>query len=453
MYKYAANPDFRVPNAVFLHTELPIRLAQRAVDLLTLPFGLSDAKPIRQVACTYIRYLHKMLQTPVPQTLAQEEHFTQVLQSLVLDRSSIPHAIAQGLAIWQSHEDAASPAQDPERYHEMEEALYRFFTARVGLRFLAEHHVLSSPTTSAAAKNSSNNNNNNTTTTQQSSPTDLRQVTSMFGQDAHDQADTVGCIQSHTDLAKEVRRVADLVRKLCAEEWNCPAPPIEIVDCQKGGGGNTDFTYVPHHLHYMMLELLKNSVRATIRHAQRTGATKMEPIRVVMVKGEEDVTIKVADKAGGIPRSKMAQIWKFAHSTTEAEQQQDDDDGNTVTNKNVSGAQLRGFGLPITRIYARYFGGELTLKSMEGYGLDAYLHLPRLGKSGEHLPPRVRASPGELDSLPSTSSATASSYGRFWTIGSGGNNYSRQYSSSAATINLEAEIRQSFMSLMNSYER
>ena len=163
-----------------------------------------------------------MLQTPVPQTAAQEEHFTQMLQSLVLDRSSIPHAIAQGLAIWQSHEDSASPAQDPERYHEMEEALYRFFTARVGLRFLTEHHVLSSP----SAKNT-------TTQQQQESLTDLRQVTSMFGQDAHDQADTVGCIQSHTDLAKEVRRVADLVRKQCAEEWNCPAPPIEIVDCQK----------------------------------------------------------------------------------------------------------------------------------------------------------------------------------------------------------------------------
>jgi hypothetical protein len=67
----------------------------------------------------------------------------------------------------------------------------------------------------------------------------------------------------------------------------------------------------------------------------------------------------------------------------------------------VAGAHIRGFGLPLARIYARYFGGELSLKSLEGHGVDAYLHLPRLGEEGENLPLRVRASPGELDSMPS----------------------------------------------------
>ena len=422
MYKYAANPDFRIPNAVFLHTELPIRIAQRAVDLLTLPFGLSEAAPIRQVACTYIRYLHTMLSLPVPQTPADEEHFTQVLQSMVLDRSSIPHAIAQGLDIWQNQGGLSSPADDPERYKEMEEALYRFFTARVGLRFLTEHHVLSSP--QHAANDSA-----------------LRQVTSMFDQDAHDQADTVGCIQSHTDLAKEVRRVADLVRRQCQEECGQPAPLIDVLDCQSAPKTDDGFTYVPHHLHYMMMELLKNSVRATLRNAKVKGLASPEPIRVIMVKGAEDVTIKVADKGGGIPRSRMAQIWKFAHSTAES-------DASTA---DVSGTQLRGFGLPITRIYARYFGGELTLKSMEGYGLDAYLHLPRLGKSGEHLPPRVRASPGELDSLPLTppsSSGSSSTYGRFWTPTG-----TRSFSTGASLSVMEEEIRQDFLTVTGALPR
>lgn len=40
-----------------------------------------------------------------------------------------------------------------------------------------------------------------------------------------------------------------------------------------------------------------------------------------------------------------------------------------------------GYGLPIARNYARYFGGELTIVSMEGYGTDGYIYLPRLGKS------------------------------------------------------------------------
>ena len=44
-----------------------------------------------------------------------------------------------------------------------------------------------------------------------------------------------------------------------------------------------------------------------------------------------------------------------------------------------------GYGLPISRSYARYFGGDLNLMSMEGYGIDAFLHLPRLGNRDEPL--------------------------------------------------------------------
>ena len=45
-----------------------------------------------------------------------------------------------------------------------------------------------------------------------------------------------------------------------------------------------------------------------------------------------------------------------------------------------------GYGLPISRLYARYFGGDLQVVSMEGYGTDVYLHLNRLGNVQEPLP-------------------------------------------------------------------
>jgi len=42
--------------------------------------------------------------------------------------------------------------------------------------------------------------------------------------------------------------------------------------------------------------------------------------------------------------------------------------------------------LPISRLYARYFGGDLAIISMEGYGTDAYIHVNRLGNVQEPLP-------------------------------------------------------------------
>ena len=45
-----------------------------------------------------------------------------------------------------------------------------------------------------------------------------------------------------------------------------------------------------------------------------------------------------------------------------------------------------GVGLPLSRLFARYFGGDLEVMSIPGYGTDAYLRLNKLGDSEEVLP-------------------------------------------------------------------
>ena len=372
MYKYGTSLDAeqRIRNAQFLHEELQIRCAQRAVDLLTLPHGMSEVTPIRQVASIYLGYLGRFKNIPVPQTSEQEDEFTDFLSSLILDRTTIPMSIARGVISWGEGRSSV----DDERLQDMEDALYRFFTARTGLRFLATHHVVSSQGKSAKK---------------------AREVTFMF---PHDDGENYrGCIQTNINIGREVERVTKSVRDQVWEYYGV-SPEIDIINCIPPHEASA-FTYVPHHLHYTLSELLKNSCRATVLRQLDQEAKgikeKLHPIRVVLVKGDEDITIKIADRGGGIPRSRMTTIWRFAHST--ADEKETESDFGTDS---ASGARIRGFGLPLARIYARYFGGELTLKSMEGYGLDAYLHLPRLGDSCENLPLRVRASPGELDSMP-----------------------------------------------------
>ena len=45
-----------------------------------------------------------------------------------------------------------------------------------------------------------------------------------------------------------------------------------------------------------------------------------------------------------------------------------------------------GYGLPISRSYCRYFGGDLSIMSMEGYGTDAFVYLARIGNTKEPVP-------------------------------------------------------------------
>ena len=347
MYHYACNGDTtqRLRNAQFLLHELPIRMARRAMDLLTLPHGLSQTTHIRNVAEKYMKYIEMLQQITPPTTDEEETAFTNILQSIVIDGKSIPMTISQGISSWlESNKEEVSKAS----LQEMENALYRFFTARVGLRFLMNHHILSDP---------------------------HRKPEGLLSHLQLSSSNSLGCIQTDCDPVKEIRSVIENVTKQTNDCYGV-CPKIELIDSR---ATNEGFTYAPHHLQYMVAELLKNACRATVgRYSGSDDA--MPPVQVVVVQGSEDVSIKVADNGGGATRSTMERIWKFAHSTSP------DLEDNTDFGKDVfSGSKIRGFGLPLARIYARYFGGELTLLSIEGHGIDAYLYLPRLGSSCEKL--------------------------------------------------------------------
>ncbi len=60
--------------------------------------------------------------------------------------------------------------------------------------------------------------------------------------------------------------------------------------------GRTDLTfpYVSSHIHYMLLELLKNSMRATV---EMHGKKKLPPIRIVIADGEDNEDVSVSSTA------------------------------------------------------------------------------------------------------------------------------------------------------------
>ncbi|KAI2510087.1 Mitochondrial branched-chain alpha-ketoacid dehydrogenase kinase [Fragilaria crotonensis] len=147
------------------------------------------------------------------------------------------------------------------------------------------------------------------------------------------------------------------------------------------------FPYIPTHLHYILLELLKNSMRATVDWHGIDG--DFPPIKVVIADGDdnEDVIIKVSDEGGGIPRSNMRKIWSYLFTTADPAIQR----GMVMLNPTDDHAidsplAGLGYGLPISRSYCRYFGGDLSIMSMEGHGTDAFVYLARLGNMREPVP-------------------------------------------------------------------
>jgi pyruvate dehydrogenase kinase 2/3/4 len=196
----------------------------------------------------------------------------------------------------------------------------------------------------------------------------------------------VGIICDNTSPYDVVSQAIEDASFMCTRKYG-EAPDVII-----SGKRDLSFPYVPTHLHYILLELLKNSMRATMDW-HGVDADSYPAIKVVIADGKEneDVVIKVSDEGGGIPRSNMRRVWSYLFTTADPEIQAglvalNDDNKHNIDHSIDSPLAGLGYGLPISRAYARYFGGDLSIMSMEGYGTDAFVYLTRLGDTKEPLP-------------------------------------------------------------------
>ena len=164
-------------------------------------------------------------------------------------------------------------------------------------------------------------------------------------------------------------------------------------------------------MEHILFELLKNAIRATVENYYAGAYLKnasdhvlkdngMPAIKLVVSKGDYDVSIKISDEGGGIKRKTLPKIWSYQYSTapyvvppsSSAETGAIELNTNIHTKEDIEFITFRqnffggGFGLPIARVFSRYFGGELKVFSVEGFGTDAFVYIPHLGHSKEVKP-------------------------------------------------------------------
>uniref|UniRef100_A0A8C6Y5Y9 Protein-serine/threonine kinase n=1 Tax=Naja naja TaxID=35670 RepID=A0A8C6Y5Y9_NAJNA len=162
---------------------------------------------------------------------------------------------------------------------------------------------------------------------------------------------------------------------LCDQHYFA-SPELKLTQINaKAAGERIYIVYVPSHLFHMLFELFKNAMRATVEHQEKKPS--LDPIEVTVVLGKEDLTIKISDRGGGVPVRIIEKLFSYTYSTAPKP---------VMDNKNTPMAGF-GYGLPISRLYAKYLHGDLNLYSISGYGTEAVIHLKALSaESVEKLP-------------------------------------------------------------------
>lgn len=359
-----------------------------------LPYIVVSNPNISRIYNNYQHSLSTLLpwKERVIETLEDEIKFTEVLAELVQTHTDTIPTLARGFLECRKY---ISPA-------EVTRFLDSHLRARIGTRLIAEQHIAlhfsSTPHFDPAA-----------------SPTPCPENPTY-----------IGVIDTALRPAATVNSCGGFVADICELKYG--VRPTWIIN----GKPDTTFAFVPMHLEYIVTELLKNAFRATVENGMSKepivitiapepprdegdphvaqpisdsagvpgGHVRLDPptesmgaFRSDQIRPLDDnapgMTIRIRDRGGGISPDVHPNIWSYSF-TTFSEDYDDPDAGDVpgtdglsvisqVGNASSSIAGL-GYGLPLSRAYAEYFGGGIAVESMYGWGTDVYLRLKGVGK-------------------------------------------------------------------------
>lgn len=299
-----------ISQAQFLHGELPIRLGGRVQDLDNLPYGLAYQPSVKDVRNLYVNSFTKIYQFNEIKTHDDAKFFTEMLQNIKDHHFDVPKHLGEGVAALKDDIDAE--LYNSEFKYHIDHFLNRFYLCRIGIRTLIDLHIQS------------------------------------FNQTPYPLIKQINPKDIFDSVYSELEDISRSER-------------FDLPEIQYVGNLDMTITYIPSHIHYALLEVLKNSVYATIKSDSDI------PIIVDMFETVDDFVIKVIDKGKGFRRNKLDLAFSYLYTTS--------------TDK--GGLSGYGHGLPLARLYTRYFDGDLQLIPFKGIGTDAVLYFSKLNSGTE----------------------------------------------------------------------
>jgi len=206
-------------------------------------------------------------------------------------------------------------------------------------------------------------------------------------------SDWRGAICMKFSPAKAIQQSIDDVSTICFETYTV-VPHVVIENNMK-----EPIPYFPHLVEYILRELLKNSMRALVEFNKLSlgniqnvkkyfDDNRDKPLCKVVITSDpvdENFTIAVKDQGGGIDETDD-QIFRYMFSgdvakADGAQHEEEEEHIDILADFQERMAQSSkqmygyGFGLPICRLYAKFFAGSLSLQQISRIGADAYLRL------------------------------------------------------------------------------
>ncbi|PLN77675.1 pyruvate dehydrogenase kinase [Aspergillus taichungensis] len=366
-----------ISSANYVRTELPSRLAHRLRDIQKLPYVVVSNPHMSLVYELYYQAFERFRTIPEIKTLDDNDRFCDILRKTLKDHLVVIPQLAMGVL----------ECRDLLPREMVDQFMNTLLRARISRRVIAEQHLA---------------------------------LTETFNSPWHfsgpsDNADANTEYIGEVFLKCNAREVIERCGKLTQDMMRGSAGSDNIPEITVQGHSEVTFPYMLSHLEYIVGELLRNSIQA-VSEKYRDLPERPPPIEVLVCEAPQHIILRISDQGGGIPRGILPYLWSFnkgpqskdrlhnleqvpAMAATMQElavsKERKREDKETFREGSLDSLTSRppnlrlGMGLPMSRVYAEYWAGSLELHSLEGYGVDAFLQISKLGNKNEQITTRA----------------------------------------------------------------